>query len=87
MFLTLWPYDKATFGALNASQQTALLHEWHAAVIREKWATLSAEEKGWIEQWRERTYRHYNPIDQGPEMKKPEFIQEAKQLDYYAKNI
>jgi len=83
-FLTAWPYGSELFEQLNARDNATILHEWHDAVIRENWMRLSAEEVSWVEQWRDRTYRHYNPIDRGPEMKQPRFIHEVRELARYA---
>ena len=84
VFLTAWPYRAELFARLNERDDAAILHEWHDAVIRENWMHLSAEEIAWIEQWRDRTYRNYNPIDRGPEKKQPRFIREARDIDRYA---
>jgi len=83
MFLTAWPYTSELFHKLNARDDAIILHEWHDAVIRENWERLSPEEISWVEQWRTRTYRHYNPIDRGPEMKLPRFIHEAREISRY----
>jgi hypothetical protein len=47
------------------------VHEWHDALVRETYTSLSLEEQRWVEEWRDRTYRHYNPIDRGPDMPMP----------------
>jgi hypothetical protein len=87
MFLTAWPYGPELFQRLSARDNARILHEWHDAVIRENWMQLSAEEIAWVEQWRDRTYRHYNPIDRGPEIEPPRFIHEAHELARYASEI
>jgi hypothetical protein len=87
MFLTAWPYGAEIFDRLNSRENAVILHEWHDAVIRESWKNLSAEEVSWIEQWRHRTYYHYNPIDRGPEMKEPGFVRRAADIQLYADDI
>jgi hypothetical protein len=87
MFLTAWPYKPELFRQLDARENAVILHEWHDAVIRENWHRLSSEEVAWIEQWGDRTYRHYNPIDRGPEMKPPRFIHEARDIGRYENDI
>jgi hypothetical protein len=86
-FLTAWPYDVDTFVRLNEKDGGIVLHEWHNAVIREKWMALSPQEIEWIEHWRIRTYRHYNPIDCGPEMKATQYVQHSEEIDRYARDI
>jgi hypothetical protein len=78
-FLTAWPYDVQSWLDVHGDDGTKL-HEWHDAVIREEWKTLSEVEREAIERWRDRTYRHYNPIDQGPDVPTPKHIRMASDL-------
>ena len=79
-FLTFWPYDEATWQAVHDLDAAQTLHEWHGAVIRERWTALSAAEKSAVEKWRDRTYRHYNPIDRGLDDPQPKRIRHASDL-------
>jgi hypothetical protein len=79
-FLTAWPYDEATWRRIHSLDDAKTLHEWHDAVIRERWQSLSVDERKAIEQWRDRTYRHYNCIDRGPEMPEPLRIKKSTDL-------
>lgn len=86
-FLTAWPYDVVVFDQLNAQHGARVLHEWHDAVIRESWQSLSAEEIVWVEEWRDRSYRHYNPIDRGPDVKPPWFVRESSEISRYVEEV
>lgn len=85
MLLTAWPYDTAVFDRLIAQHHGHILHEWHDAVIRETWQNLSAKEVEWIEEWRNRSHRNDNPIDQGPDMRPPQFVHESSEISRYLK--
>lgn len=78
--MTAWPYDVSSFNKLNETDNALVLHEWHDAIIRENWQSLTPEEVEWVEQWRGRTYRHYNPIDRGTDVKPPKYVNESKQI-------
>ena len=79
-FLTAWPYDERIWQIANDTDQAMPLHEWHDAVIRESWMELPASERDAVERWRDRTYRHYNPIDCGPDMPQPKYIKKTSDL-------
>lgn len=79
-FLTAWPYDERAWQAIHDIDEARHLHEWHDAVIREHWQELPNDERDAVERWRDRTYRHYNPIDRGPDVPKPKYIQVASDL-------
>jgi hypothetical protein len=76
-FLTAWPYDQEAWQRVHDLDNAATLHEWHDAVIRENRKGLSQQEREAIERWRDRTYRHYNPIDRGPDVPIPKRIRFA----------
>lgn len=79
-FLTAWPFDEQAWQSVHDIDEARPLHEWHDAVIRENWEELPRPEREAVERWRDRTYRHYNPIDRGPEVPKPKYIHVASEL-------
>jgi hypothetical protein len=82
-FWTRWPSTFENWRRLNDREEALIVHEWHNAVLRETWADLPADERAHVEAWRERTYRHYNPIDRGPDTPKPTYVQSASDLQNY----
>ena len=85
--LARWPYDEATFRALNARDEGLILHEWHNAVLRERWSDLPPDEQEGIEAWRDRTYRRYNPIDRTLEEAPPRFVRESREIEEYVDEL
>ncbi len=87
VFLTAWPYDEQTWQSVHEIENGIVLHEWHDAVIREQWQNLADPEREAVEQWRDRTYRHYNPIDRGPEVRPPRHIENPSELGTIVEGI
>jgi hypothetical protein len=79
-FLTFWPYDADAWQRVHSLDNGNALHEWHDAVLREQWQSLTDDEQEAIQRWRDRTYCHYNPIDRGPDVPKPVTIKTASDL-------
>jgi hypothetical protein len=67
-FWTLWPSDVSRWRSLVARENGLIIHEWHNAVLRGSWQSLSALELTHVEWWRNRTYRSLNAIDRGNEL-------------------
>lgn len=84
-FWTWWPSDEENWSRLNQEDSALVIHEWHDAVIREKWSSLPAAEREHVQGWRDRTYRHYNPIDRGPDVGQPEFVKTAADLSKFTR--
>ena len=82
-FWTLWPGTRDSWARLNSRENARIVHEWHAAVLRENWHKLPLGERGHVEAWRDRTYRHYNPIDRGPDVPKPVDISTPSDIDKF----
>ena len=78
--MSVWPYDETTFKQLNFIDNALILHEWQDAVIREQWLDLPHCEQQLVESWRDRTYRSYNPIDNGATFNKPKYIHQADDI-------
>jgi len=82
-FWTRWPSTFEEWRRLDGKDEARIVHEWHDAVLRETWSALPEDERAYVEAWRERTYRHYNPIDRGPEMPRPTHVRRASDLQKY----
>lgn len=48
MFFTAWSYDASSFNKLNEKDSALVLHEWHDAIIREYWQSLTPEDVEWV---------------------------------------
>jgi hypothetical protein len=83
LFWTAWPSTEEQWRRLIQIDQGRILHDWHDAVLREDYALLEGEEKEAVAFWRERTYRHYNPIDRSPEFSKPKYCSTSKDIEKY----
>ena len=79
-FVTLWPFNQSQWQRLNADGSARAILQWHDAVISEQWETLPESEIEFVNRWRDRTYRNYNPIDAGPGYKKPTIITHSADL-------
>ena len=82
-FWTWWPSDETNWSQLNERDSALIVHEWHNAVIREQWPSLPDDEQVHVERWRDRTYRHYNPIDRGPDVGRPKFVETVADVSKY----
>ena len=82
--MTAWPYDDTTFRQLNFIDNALILHEWQNAFIREKWQELASDEQQLVDAWRDRTYRSYNPINNGSTFNKPKYIHQANDIKRFA---
>jgi len=82
-FWTLWPSDAVVWRRLNDRENGRIIHEWHDALLREAWEKLPEEERAHVEAWRVRTYRHYNPIDRGPDVPLPHYVKNSADLQAY----
>lgn len=65
-FWTLWPGTREQWARLILKDAGRACPGWHDSVIREDYLLLPKDEQVAIEQWRDRTYRRFNPIDHGP---------------------
>lgn len=86
-FLTSWPYAQDDWQRIHDQDNATTLHEWHDAVIRENWQGLASQEREAIDRWRDRTYRHYNPIDRGPDVPIPKKIKRASDIDRVLRDV
>ncbi len=88
-FLVAWPYARLQWEAVHElsadlphpQQSTGqILREWHEAMIREQWKTLPPDEQQFVTAWRDRSYRHYNCIDRGPEFPTRQFVERSDEI-------
>ena len=79
-FVTLWPSTQIQWERLNSEDAARVVHQWHNAVIAEQWANLPELEIEFVDRWRDRTYRNYNPIDAGPGYTPPTIIKHSDDL-------
>jgi hypothetical protein len=86
-FITAWEHDSATWSSVHDIDEGQVIREWHNAVIREHWEGLPAEEVQAVEEWRDRTYRAHNPIDQGGSLPPPRHIEKTGDLNAIIANI
>lgn len=82
-FWTAWPFSEEEWKRLIRIDQGLILHEWHDAIIREDFRLLPRREFDAVEGWRNRTYRHYNPIDRGPDVQKPRYCETSEDISRY----
>ncbi len=74
-FLAPWPYSRQLWEDVHAEDDGQTLRDWHQAMIREHWQKLPEDEQEFVQAWRTRTYHHYNCIDRGPEVPRPQRVE------------